>query len=104
MVNLQRDLRNDERSIFQQQILGFEHAAALRVLDRDEGKVHRLVGHPVKGMPQRAEGLRCGGGKGGVERLFGVGAGFPLVADRELACDPRTLSNETPRATSPYWT
>jgi hypothetical protein len=36
-----------------------------------------------------------------VERLFGVGARFPLVADRQLACDAGTLSNETPPRPSP---
>jgi hypothetical protein len=47
----------------------------------------------MEGMPQRAEGLRRGGRESGVERLFGVGARFPLIADRQLACDLRTLSN-----------
>jgi hypothetical protein len=27
-----------------------------------------------------------------MQRLFGVSAGFPLVRDRQLACDPATLS------------
>jgi hypothetical protein len=50
VVDLQRDLRHDQRSILEQEIVGFEYAATLRVLDRDEGEVDRLVGHPVKGM------------------------------------------------------
>jgi len=93
VVNLQRDLGNHQRSILEQEIVSLEHAAPLRVLDRDQREVDRLVGDAVKGMPQRAEGL-CGRlGEGGVERLFGVGARFPLVADRELACDGRTVSD-----------
>jgi hypothetical protein len=55
----------------------------------------------VEGMPQRAERLRGRQGEGGVERLFGIGARFPLVADRELACDGRTLSNGRPHPANP---
>jgi hypothetical protein len=58
MVNLQRDLGDHQGSVLEQEIVGLEHAAALRILDRDEGEVNRLVGDPMKGMPQCAEGLR----------------------------------------------
>jgi hypothetical protein len=70
VVDLQRDLGDHQRSVLEQQIIGFEHAAALRILDRDEREVDRLIGDPVKGVPQRAEGLRRRVGEGGVERLF----------------------------------
>jgi hypothetical protein len=58
VVDLQRDLGHHQRSILEQEIVGLEDAAPLRVFDRDEGEVDRLVGHPVKGMPKGAEGLR----------------------------------------------
>ena len=93
MVDLQCDFGNDQGSILEQEIVGIEHATALRILDRDEREIHRLVSDPMKRMPQRAEGLRGRERKGGVKRLFGVGTRFPLVADRELACDGRTVSD-----------
>jgi hypothetical protein len=92
VVNLQRDLGHDQRSVLEQQVVGLEDAAALRVLDRDQGEVDRLVGNPVEGMPQRSKRLGLRGGEGGVERLFGIGARFPLVADRELAGDARNFN------------
>ena len=101
VVDLEGHLRHDERPVLEQEIVGLEHATALRILDRDEREIHRLVGDPVKRMPQRAKGLRGRRGEGGVKRLFGVGARFPLVADRELACDGRTLSNEGPHPALP---
>jgi Flp pilus assembly pilin Flp len=36
-----------------------------------------------------------------MERFFGVSAWFPLISDRELACDLRTLTNATHLVTAP---
>ena len=43
----------------------------------------------MEGVAQRSEGLGGRAGKGGVQRLFRVGARFPLIANGELACDAR---------------
>jgi hypothetical protein len=94
VVDLESDLCDHERSVLEQKIVGLEDAAPLRVLDRNERKVHRLIGDAMEGMPERSERLWLGGGEGGVERLFRIGARFPLITDRELAGDARNFSRE----------
>ena len=93
MVDLERDLGDHQGSVFEQQVVGLENAAGLRILDRDEGEVNRLVSDPMEDVTKGPEGLWCGRGKRGMQRLFGVGAWFPLVADRDLARDLATLKN-----------
>jgi hypothetical protein len=58
VVDLQRDLGNHERPILEQEIVRLQHAAALRVLDRDQREVNGLIGDPVEGVTQRTERLR----------------------------------------------
>jgi hypothetical protein len=58
VVDLQRDLGNHERPILEQEIVRFQHATALRILDGDEREVNRLIGDSVEGVAQRTEGLR----------------------------------------------
>jgi hypothetical protein len=93
VVDLEGHLRHHQRPVLEQEVVGLENAAPLRILDRDQREVHGLVGNPVKGMPQGSKRLWLRGGEGGVERLFGIGARFPLVADREIVGDLATLSN-----------
>ena len=97
MIDLQRNFGHHQGAVLEEQVVGLQDAAPLRVFDGDQCEVHRLVGHPVKRVPQRSKGPGRCGGEGTVERLFGVSAGFPLVADRELAGDPATLSKFSPR-------
>ena len=89
MVDLERDLRHHQCPVLEQQVIGLQHTAGLRILYRDEAEVDRLVGHPMEGVAQRPKRARRRRGKGGVQSLLGVGARFPLIADRDLAGDAR---------------
>ena len=91
MVNLERDLGDHQRSIFEQQVIGLQDAACLGVLHGNQGKIDRLVGDAMERVPQGAKRLGGRRWKGGVQGLLGVGARFPLIADRDLARDPETL-------------
>ncbi len=101
VVNLQCHLSDHERSVLEKQIVRLEYAAPLRVLDRDQREVDGLIGNAVKGMPQRSKSLWLRCREGGVQRLFGVSARFPLIADRELACDARNSIERNPILTLP---
>ena len=91
MVDLQSYLGHHQGAIFEEQVIGLEYAAGLRVLDRDQRKINGLVGDAVKGVPKRSEGLGRGRRESGVEGLFRVGARFPLITDRDFAGDAETL-------------
>jgi hypothetical protein len=99
VVDLQGNLCYHQRPVLEQKIVRLEHAASLRVLDRDQREVHRLVRDPVEGMTKCSKSLWWRGGEGGVERLFGIGARFPLIADRELAGDARNSIERPPSPT-----
>jgi len=93
MIDLQGHLANHQRPIFEQQVIGLEDAAGLRVFNRNQREIDRLVRDPMEDMAQRPKGLgrRCR--KTCVQSLLGIGARFPLVADRDLARDSQTLSS-----------
>ena len=93
VINLEGDLADDESPVLEQQIVGLEDAAGLRILDGNQREVDRLIRDAMEDMPQRSKGLCCSAGKIGMQRLFGIGARLPLVADRDLAGDPPTLEN-----------
>jgi hypothetical protein len=91
VVDLQRDFADNQRPVLEQEVIGLEDATGLRILYGDEREINRLIGDAMEDMPQRSERLGRRRRKRGVQRLFGVGTRFPLIADRDLASDSATL-------------
>jgi hypothetical protein len=92
MIDLQRDFADDQRSVLEQEIVGFENAAGLRIFDWNQRKVNRLICDPVEDVTKGSERFWRRRRKGGAQRLLGICARNSLITDRNLACDAGTLS------------